>query len=51
MNKTKRAESMERLRKERKEQGLVEFRCWCAPEHREKLRALATELERGQESN
>lgn len=37
---------MERLRKERKELGLVEFRRWCTPEAKEKLRALATELER-----
>jgi len=47
MSKTKRAESMERLRKERKEAGLVEFRTWVSPETREKLRELATELERG----
>lgn len=47
MTKTKRAEAMERLRKERKERGLVEFRCWCSHETRKRLRELATELERG----
>lgn len=38
---------MERLRKERKESGLVEFRCWCLPSERERLKDLATKMKRG----
>jgi len=40
-NKTKRAESMERLRRERKEAGLVEFRAWVTPATKGRLRELA----------
>ena len=33
------AAMMKRLRAERKDQGLVEFRCWCTPEQRSALQA------------
>lgn len=45
--KSKRAAAMERLRKARKEAGLVEFRCWCKPTAKEELQLLADELQRG----
>ena len=32
---------MKRSRDKRRDSGLVEFRCWCTPEMREKLKALA----------
>lgn len=39
-----RAGDMKRSRDKRRDSGLVEFRCWCTPEMRDKLKAIA-ELE------
>ena len=36
-----RAGDMKRSRDKRRDSGLVEFRCWCTPEMRDQLAALA----------
>lgn len=40
------ADLMRRLRAERKEKGLVEFRDWLIPEHREQVKRYVERLKR-----